>query len=386
MRFKTQVKEESIRLSDLKANTEYEIEISAKQTTNGKYTESSNIGFTTLPDPVFGFGMKKSDLFSVKLSWYAPSHRIDYFELTVTEDKTQKQISESKLSSSKTWTLIDNLSSATRYRIDIWTVVQDRHSPKRSKIVHTDLHPPRNINIANITEISAVAQWEPVDADIRTVVILNEPMSKMKKIFSGKNGDDRILLRPLYPGTVYNVDIQHTKNTITSGFGHYLLDSPLAFESESLTLKKAIRQISFEAEIMFNTPVLKIRRIREDTCELLWDDLYDKLDEVYVLKWRQLGATSFDRVNLTDNGYVIRRLVPETDYQVSLQVVNTKNGSLTEENKIEFKTLEKLLPIKNLKIKKIEEYSTIIEWEAQGHAAERFVLEEQGPFSERNSS
>ena len=47
---------------------------------------------------------------------------------------------------------------------------------------YTDLHPPRNINIANITEISAVAQWEPVDADIRTVVILNEPMSKMKKI------------------------------------------------------------------------------------------------------------------------------------------------------------------------------------------------------------
>ena len=85
------ISDESIRLSDLKANTEYEIELSAKQNTNGKYTESSNIGFTTLPDPVFGFGMEKSDLFSVKLSWYAPSHRIDYFELTVTEDATSRQ-------------------------------------------------------------------------------------------------------------------------------------------------------------------------------------------------------------------------------------------------------------------------------------------------------
>jgi len=113
---------------------------------------------------------------------------------------------------------------------------------------------------------------------------------------------------------------------------------------------------------MFNTPVLKIRRIREDTCELLWEDLYDKLDEVYVLKWRQLGSNSFDRVNLTENGFVIRRLIPETEYQVSLQVVNTKNGSLTEENTIQFKTLEKLLPISNLKIKKIEEYSTRVSY------------------------
>ena len=49
---------------------------------------------------------------------------------------------------------------------------------------------------------------------------------------------------------------------------------------------KEIRKMTFEAEIKFNTPALKIRRIREDTCELLWDDLYDKLDEVYHLKWR----------------------------------------------------------------------------------------------------
>ena len=78
---------------------------------------------------------------------------------------------------------------------------------------------------------------------------------------------------------------------------------------------------SFDADINFYTPTLKIRLIREDSCELLWDDLYDKLDEIYHLKWRVLDSNDeFETVNRTSNGYLIRDLTPSTSYETSIQV------------------------------------------------------------------
>ena len=55
--------------------------------------------------------------------------------------------------------------------------------------------------------------------------------------------------------------------------------------------------------------------------ELIWDDLYDKLDEIYHLKWRVLDSNDeFQTVNRTSNGYLIRDLTPSTSYETSIQV------------------------------------------------------------------
>ena len=50
---------------------------------------------------------------------------------------------------------------------------------------------------------------------------------------------------------------------------------------------------------------------------------------------------------------------------------------------MEFETLETLLPIANIEVKEVGEYSTSIQWEPQGKAAERYVLNQEGPFSEK---
>lgn len=87
-----------------------------------------------------------------------------------------------------------------------------------------------------------------------------------------------------------------------------------------------VRKTSFDADINFYTPTLKIRLIREDSCELLWDDLYDKLDEIYHLKWRVLDSNDeFKTVNRTSNGYLIRDLTPSTSYETSIQVQGSKD-------------------------------------------------------------
>ena len=66
--------------------------VSAKQSSNGKYTEPATIAIHTVPSPVTGFDVDKWSLDSVKASWSAPKESIDYFELAVKEGKAKKEI------------------------------------------------------------------------------------------------------------------------------------------------------------------------------------------------------------------------------------------------------------------------------------------------------
>ena len=59
--------------------------MSAKQSSNGKYTEPATIAIYTLPSPVTGFEIDKWSFDSVKASWNAHRESIDYFELKVIE-------------------------------------------------------------------------------------------------------------------------------------------------------------------------------------------------------------------------------------------------------------------------------------------------------------
>ena len=59
--------------------------MSARQSSNGKYTEPATIVIHTLPSPVTGFDVDKWTLDSVKASWNAPKEAIDYFELELVE-------------------------------------------------------------------------------------------------------------------------------------------------------------------------------------------------------------------------------------------------------------------------------------------------------------
>ena len=61
--------------------------VSAKQSSNGKYTEPATIAIHTVPSPVTGFDVDKWSLDSVKASWSVPKESIDYFELAVKEGK-----------------------------------------------------------------------------------------------------------------------------------------------------------------------------------------------------------------------------------------------------------------------------------------------------------
>ena len=171
-----------------------------------------------MPEPVTGFDIETADEYSITLIWKAPEHEIDYFEITVSEDDTGRKISTSKLPSSKTVLVIQDLESATRYKMAIWTVVDGRKSLKRSKLVNTAIRPPKNIIITNITDISAHIQWAEIDKSVSTTIILQERQDKRqknKKVFSVKKGENRYLMKPIYPGTSYIVEVQHHQERLS---------------------------------------------------------------------------------------------------------------------------------------------------------------------------
>ena len=88
-----------------------------------------------------------------------------------------------------------------------------------------------------------------------------------------------------------------------------------------------------------------MRLLREDSVELIWLDQYDRLEEIYHLKWRLAGDEEYQRVNTTSNSFTISKLTPSTPYEAAIQVTR-QNGTLTEENRLAFTTLEVLLPVK----------------------------------------
>ena len=165
-----------------------------------------------MPEPVTGFDIETADEYSITLIWNAPKHEIDYFEITVSEDDTGRKISTSKLPAGKTKLVIQDLESATRYKMAIWTVVDGRKSLKRMKLVNTAIKPPRNIVISNITDVTAHIQWAEVEKSVSTTIILNEQHDKRRKnkiVFSAKKGENHYLMKPIYPGTSYVVEVQH---------------------------------------------------------------------------------------------------------------------------------------------------------------------------------
>ena len=165
-----------------------------------------------MPEPVTGFDIETADEYSITLIWNAPKHEIDYFEITVSEDDTGRKISTSKLPAGKTKLVIQDLESATRYKMTIWTVVDGRKSLKRMKLVNTAIRPPKNIVISNITDVTAHIQWAEVEKSVSTTIILNEQQDKRRKnkiVFSSKKGENHYLMKPIYPGTSYIVEVQH---------------------------------------------------------------------------------------------------------------------------------------------------------------------------------
>ena len=130
-------------------------------------------------------------------------------------------------------------------------------------------------------------------------------------------------LEKLYPGTSYKLEVTHSKSGITSN----------AFKT------------IFQTTIKYDTPTLKMRLLREDSAELVWLDQYDRLEEIYHLKWRKTGDDQYEGVNTTSNSFLIPNLTPSTSYEAAIQVTR-QNGTLTDEYVLHFTTLEVLLPVK----------------------------------------
>ena len=236
---------------------------------------------------------------------------------------TERQVSFTKLSSSKTSTMIDNLKPSKWYNIKIAAVSQHQRSVWRHKKVHTELEPPQDIHVTNITAARATVNWAQVSRATSTIVTYRDQTSNQKRSQTVRKGATQIELDHLYPGTSYKLDISHQKSGITS-------DST-----------KSI----FQTIITYDTPTLKMRLLREDSVELIWVDQYDRLEEIYHLKWRRIGDELYQRVNITSNSFTIPHLTPSTPYETTIQVTR-QNGTLTDENRIDFTTLEVLLPVK----------------------------------------
>lgn len=73
----------------------------------------------------------------------------------------------------------------------------------------------------------------------------------------------------------------------------------------------------------------------------------------------------------------IFNLSPGEDYLAKLEIAGTENSSV-----LQFRTLEKLLPVTNFKVEKVGTNTATVSWERNGVMPDKYVLVQRNEYSE----
>jgi len=178
----------SATVTGLEPDSAYEFEISAKQSFDESFTEASSALIHTLPNPVARLRLIKSNLDWIKVAWEKPATPVEKFEVIVFDDTGRNMIKKMNVSPVKSATKVEELSPAKWYQVQVRSISNLLLSPKRIAMVHTELNQPTGITIVNITEISAIIQWEPPAERCKTIVtVLNLHNNTGRKVQSLKS-------------------------------------------------------------------------------------------------------------------------------------------------------------------------------------------------------
>ncbi|XP_054836313.1 tenascin-N [Eublepharis macularius] len=143
------------------------------------------------------------------VSWNKPLAAIDRYILSYTSaDGETREIAVGK---DKTSTTLTGLKPGIEYVIYIWALKGTKPSKKTSTKALTEIDPPRNVRVSDVTQSSAVVTWMPPDAQIHGYLLTyQEPDGTIREVRLGPN-EQKFVLEGLSRGTKYTIYIMAFK-------------------------------------------------------------------------------------------------------------------------------------------------------------------------------
>ncbi|XP_058034621.1 tenascin-N [Ahaetulla prasina] len=126
---------------------------------------------------------------------------------------------------------LTNLKPGMEYVLHIWAVKGSQQSKRASTKTMTDIDPPKNIRVSDVTQSSGVVTWMPPDAQISGYLLTYQhPDGTSKEVQLGAN-DQKFVLENLTRGTKYTIYITAFKGdrrsrTATATFSTISLQYP----------------------------------------------------------------------------------------------------------------------------------------------------------------
>ncbi|XP_060088458.1 tenascin-N [Heteronotia binoei] len=146
---------------------------------------------------------------SATISWKKPLAVIDRYILSYTSaDGETREIAIGK---DKTSTTLTGLKPGMEYVIYIWALKGTKSSKRISTKAVTEIDPPRNVHVSDVTQSSAVVTWMPPDAQINGYLLTyQEQDGTIREVRLGPN-EQKFVLEGLSRGTKYTIYIMAFK-------------------------------------------------------------------------------------------------------------------------------------------------------------------------------
>ncbi|XP_042321943.1 tenascin-N [Sceloporus undulatus] len=194
-------------LMGLKPGTQYTIYIWAM-----KGTQQSRKASTEAETEIDGPTNLKTDQATentATISWNKALAPIDrYIVSYISADGENREIAVGK---DKTSTTLTGLKPGMEYIISIWAVKGSLQSKRASTKTVTEIDPPRNVRVSEVTQSSGVVTWTAPDAEISGYLLTyREPDGTTREIQLSPN-DQMFVLENLSRGTKYTIYIMAFK-------------------------------------------------------------------------------------------------------------------------------------------------------------------------------
>ncbi|KAH0618244.1 hypothetical protein JD844_017261 [Phrynosoma platyrhinos] len=188
-------------ITGLKPGTQYTITvISVKGEVEGK--PSTVNGWTEIDGPT-NLKTDQATENTATISWNKALAPIDRYIVSYTSaDGENREIAVGK---DKTSTTLTGLKPGMEYIISIWAVKGSQQSKKASTKTMTEIDPPKNVRVSEVTQSSGVITWTTPDAEISGYLLTyQEPDGTTKEILLSPNDqmfmlENLISLRYPYP-------------------------------------------------------------------------------------------------------------------------------------------------------------------------------------------
>uniref|UniRef100_A0A8C6NZS1 Tenascin R n=1 Tax=Nothobranchius furzeri TaxID=105023 RepID=A0A8C6NZS1_NOTFU len=211
-------------LTDLEPGAEYTITVAARR--GRQQSSSATIDAFTGIRPVSHLYVSEVTSDSVLVAWTSPAPPADLFILSYSSadgtDTSKVTLDGSKMSS-----LVQGLLPSTHYTVSLITIQGDVTSEPITTSLTTDMDPPKELTVSDVTEDAVTISWIKPLAPFEYYKLSYQSARVTADTFLVEGNKQEHQLSNLKPSTSYSVALYATKGPLTSGTVITNLQTPM---------------------------------------------------------------------------------------------------------------------------------------------------------------